>query len=325
MGTDGAGSVRIPAAFCGNVGMKASFGRVPAYPLSPFGSVAHVGPHTMSVTDCALMMNVVAQPDPRDWTSLPYDGVDYLADLNAGIRGMRIAYSPTLGYAEVDTEVAALVAAAVGELESLGAIVEQVDPGFEDPLDISTGLWFVASKTVYDSLGPQGQEVTDPDFAAQAAQGAEFSAQDVQLLTLKRNALGTLMREFMTRYDVLVTPAVAKELPRILDDMKQVFDRGEEYGRFIHGSFGSGQRGTTAACRAEQGTSTGGGRVSERIFKKQPALQLATPEEESIQARRGERWWVIIREEVAEATPMTIESTRALMLPSCLSGFRFGF
>lgn len=209
MGTDGAGSVRIPAAFCGNVGMKASFGRVPAYPLSPFGSVAHVGPHTMSVTDCALMMNVVAQPDPRDWTSLPYDGIDYLDGLDDGIRGMRIAYSPTLGYADVDPEVAALVDAAVHELDSLGAIVEQVDPGIDDPLDISTGLWFVSSKTVYDSLGPEGQAVTDPDFAAQAAQGAEFSAQDVQLLTLKRNALGTHMRLFMTRYDVLVTPAVA--------------------------------------------------------------------------------------------------------------------
>ena len=209
MGTDGAGSVRIPAAFCGNVGMKASFGRVPAYPLSPFGTVAHVGPHTMSVTDCALLMNVVAQPDPRDWMSLPYDGVDYLEDLDTGIRGLRVAYSPTLGYADVDPDVAALVDAAVRELEALGAFVDQVDPGFEDPLDISTGLWFVASKTVYESLGPEGQAVTDPDFAAQAAQGAEFSAQDVQLLTLKRNALGTSMRLFMTQYDVLVTPAVA--------------------------------------------------------------------------------------------------------------------
>ncbi len=209
MGTDGAGSVRIPAAFCGNVGMKASFGRVPAFPLSPFGTVAHVGPHTMSVTDCALLMNVVTRPDLRDWTSLPYDGTDYLDGINDGITGLRIAYSPTLGYADVDTEVAELVYSAVRELESLGAIVEQVDPGFDDPLDISTGLWFVASKTVYDSLGPEGHAVTDPDLAAQAAQGAEFSAQDVQLLTLKRNALGTLMREFMTRYDLLVTPAVA--------------------------------------------------------------------------------------------------------------------
>ena len=209
MGTDGAGSVRIPAAFCGNVGMKANFGRVPAYPLSPFGSVAHVGPHTMSVTDCALLMNVVTRPDPRDWTSLPYDPVDYTAGLNDGIRGLRIAYSPTLGYAQVHPDVATAVHAAVRELESLGAVVEQVDPGFEDPLEISTGLWFVASRTVYESLTPEGQAVTDPDFAAQAEQGAALSAQDVQKLSLRRNDLGMLMRLFMTRYDVLVTPAVA--------------------------------------------------------------------------------------------------------------------
>ena len=209
VGTDGAGSVRIPAAFCGNVGLKPSFGRVPAYPLSPFGTVAHLGPHTMSVADCALFMNVLAQPDPRDWLSLPYDGVDYRADLDRGISGLRIAFSPDLGYATVDPEVASLVAAAVRELEDLGATVDQVDPGFDDPIDISTGLWFVSSKTVYDSLTPEGRAVTDPDFASQAEQGAAFSAQDVQLLSLKRNALGTLMREFMTRYDLLVTPAVA--------------------------------------------------------------------------------------------------------------------
>ena len=73
VGTDGAGSVRIPAAFCGNVGLKPSFGRVPAYPLSPFGTVSHLGPHTMSVADAALMLNVLQQPDARDWTSLPPD------------------------------------------------------------------------------------------------------------------------------------------------------------------------------------------------------------------------------------------------------------
>ncbi len=77
VGTDGAGSVRIPAAFCGNFGLKPSFGRVPAYPLSPFGSVAHLGPHAMSVADAALMMNVIKQPDARDWTSLPPDPSDY--------------------------------------------------------------------------------------------------------------------------------------------------------------------------------------------------------------------------------------------------------
>ena len=209
IGTDGAGRVRIPSGFCGNVGMKANFGRVPAFPLSPYGTVAHVGPHAMSVSDCALLMNVICRPDPRDWMSLPYDGVDYTAALNDGIRGLRIAYSPTLGYATVHPEVAAAVEKAVRELEGLGAIVEQVDPGIDDPLDITIGLWFVASRTVYDGLSPEGQALTDPDFASQAMQGAEYSAQDVQQLTLRRNLLGTHMRLFMTRYDLLVTPSLA--------------------------------------------------------------------------------------------------------------------
>ncbi|NCW98735.1 MAG: amidase, partial [Betaproteobacteria bacterium] len=120
VGTDGAGSVRIPAAFCGNVGFKPSFGRVPAYPLSPFGSVAHLGPHAMTVTDVALMMNVITQPDARDWTSLPFDGMDYTAALNHGVKGMRIAYSPTLGYAKhVHAEIAAATAqATIKEMSS---------------------------------------------------------------------------------------------------------------------------------------------------------------------------------------------------------------
>src|SRR3989338_6427056 len=99
IGTDGAGSVRIPAAFCGNFGLKPSFGRVPAYPLSPFGSVAHLGPHARCVRDAALMMNVLKKPDARDWTSLPPDSSDYLSGLEDGIRGLRIAWSPALGYA----------------------------------------------------------------------------------------------------------------------------------------------------------------------------------------------------------------------------------
>lgn len=210
VGTDGAGSVRIPAAFCGNFGLKPSFGRVPAYPLSPFGTVAHLGPHTMSVRDAALMMNVIKQPDARDWTSLPPDSTDYLNGLDDGIRGWRIAYSPTLGYAKnVDPEVAAAVEAAVKQLAELGAEVEQVDPGFEDPLDISTGLWFLGAWTVWNTLTPEQQALTDPDFRAEAEIGGRYSALQVQQLNLKRGALGSHMRQFMQRYDVLVTPTVS--------------------------------------------------------------------------------------------------------------------
>jgi aspartyl-tRNA(Asn)/glutamyl-tRNA(Gln) amidotransferase subunit A len=210
VGTDGAGSVRIPAAFCGNFGLKPSFGRVPAYPLSPFGSVAHLGPHTMSVRDAALMMNVMKQPDARDWTSLPADESDYLHGLEDGVRGLRIAYSPTLGFAKhVHPEVAARVKQAVEQLAALGAQVEEIDPGFEDPLDITLGLWFLGAATVWSGLSAAQRDLTDPDFAAEAERGARFSALEIAQLNLRRGALGSHMRQFMQRFDLLATPAVA--------------------------------------------------------------------------------------------------------------------
>ena len=210
VGTDGAGSVRIPASFCGNFGLKPSFGRVPAYPLSPFGTVAHLGPHTRSVTDAALMMNVLKQPDARDWTSLQYDPRDYLIGLNDGIRGLKIAFSPTLGYARnVHPEVAAAVQAAAQQLQDLGADVEQVDPGFEDPLEITTGLWFLGAWSVWNTLDAKQQAVTDPDFRAEAEIGAKLTTLQIQQLNLRRGALGTHMRQFMERYDLLVTPTVS--------------------------------------------------------------------------------------------------------------------
>ena len=210
VGTDGAGSVRIPAAFCGNFGLKPSFGRVPAYPLSPFGTVSHIGPHTMSVTDAALMLNVMQRPDARDWTSLPPTDADHLAGLDGGLAGLRIAYSPTLGYVDnVDPEVAAAVDAAAGELAGLGAVVEPVDPGFDDPLEITTGLWFTGAWTLWNQLSSDQQAVTDPDFAAEARLGEPLSNLEVQRLVLRRGELGSTMRQFMQRYDLLVTPSVA--------------------------------------------------------------------------------------------------------------------
>jgi aspartyl-tRNA(Asn)/glutamyl-tRNA(Gln) amidotransferase subunit A len=210
LGSDTMGSVRIPAAFCGNFGLKPSFGRVPAYPLSPMGTVAHLGPHTMSVRDAALMTNVLKQPDARDWTSLPPDASDYTVGLEDGIRGLRIAYSPTLGYAQnVHPEISAAVHAAVQQLQALGAHVEQIDPGFEDPLEITTGLWFLGAYTVWKGLSAEQQAVADPDFQAEAELGAQLSALQIQQLNQRRGVLGSHMRQFMQRFDLLVTPAVS--------------------------------------------------------------------------------------------------------------------
>src|SRR3954462_10971001 len=98
VGTDGGGSIRIPASFTGIFGLKPSFGRVPAYPLSPFGTLAHVGPMTRTVSDAALMLTVISEPDGRDWHALPSDRRDYRIGLEAGIAGLRLAYSRRLGY-----------------------------------------------------------------------------------------------------------------------------------------------------------------------------------------------------------------------------------
>ena len=209
VGTDGAGSVRIPAAFCGTFGLKPSFGRVPAYPLSPMGTVAHLGPHTMDVRDAALAMNVMKRPDARDWTSLPPNDEDYTAVLSQNFTGLRIAWSPRLGYATVHPEVAASVRDAVRSLESAGAQVEEVDPGFEDPLDVTTGLWFAGAWMVWNTLTPAQQAVTDPDFREQALLGSQISALHLQQLHVRRGVLGSHMRQFMERYDLLVTPSVA--------------------------------------------------------------------------------------------------------------------
>jgi aspartyl-tRNA(Asn)/glutamyl-tRNA(Gln) amidotransferase subunit A len=210
VGTDGAGSVRIPAALCGTFGLKPSFGRVPAFPLSPMGTVAHLGPHTMSVRDAAVMMNILKAPDARDWTALPFDDADYTADLDAGVRGLRVAWSPALGYARnVHGEIAASCAKAVAMLAQSGAVVDEIDPGFDDPLEITIGLWFVGAWTVWNTLTSGQQAVTDPDFAAQAHLGAAYSALDLQRLHVRRGALGSHMRQFMQRYDLLVAPTVA--------------------------------------------------------------------------------------------------------------------
>ena len=210
VGTDGAGSVRIPAAFTGGFGLKPSFGRVPAWPMSPFGTVAHLGPHTRTVTDAAMLMNVISKPDARDWTSLPFDPRDYTVGLNDGIRGLRIAFSPKLGYVnDVHPEVAAAVRKTAEVLADLGAHVEAVDPGFDNPLEITMKLWFIGSATLFNAMTPAQQALADPALAAQAEQGSRISVAELQALTKRRGELGTLMRKFHERYDLLVTPGVS--------------------------------------------------------------------------------------------------------------------
>ena len=230
LGTDGGGSIRIPAGFSGIYGLKPSFGRVPAYPLSPFGTVAHVGPMTRTVEDAALMMNEIAKPDARDWTSLPYDERDYMKKLGKGVKGMKIAFSPTLGHVSVDPEVAKLVKKAVKVLESLGAEVEQVDPGFADPASCFRVLWWSGARALLGRLPEEKKALLDPALADVVAQSMEITPEDYFDAVRERGALGSQMRVFMERYDVLITPT----LPGVAFDAGKLSPVDDGMGKWVN-------------------------------------------------------------------------------------------
>ena len=208
LGTDGGGSIRIPAGFSGIFGLKPSFGRVPAWPLSPFGTVAHVGPMTRTVEDAALMLNAISRPDARDWHGLPFDGADYTKRLGKAVKGLRIAFSPRLGYVDVDPEIAGLVKAAVKTLASLGARVEEVDPGFEDPALCFRTLWWSGTRALLGRLPAEKKKLLDPALAGVVEQAMALSLDDYLDAVKARGLLGSHMRQFMERYDLLVTPTL---------------------------------------------------------------------------------------------------------------------
>ena len=207
VGTDGGGSIRIPSGFTGLFGIKPSFGRVPAWPLSPFGTVAHVGPMTHDVTDAALMLTVMSLPDARDWHALPYEPRDYRAGLDTGIRDARIAYSSNLGYAEVDPEIAALVKQAVSVFADLGAKLDEKHPGFDNAGPIFQTHWFAAAAALLRTV--KNKKPVDPGLIDVAAQGERITAAEILDAQMKRGALGTHMNLFHRDYDLLVTPTLA--------------------------------------------------------------------------------------------------------------------
>ena len=209
IGSDGAGSVRIPAAFCGNFGLKPSFGRVPAYPLSPFGTVSHLGPHTMSVADGALMMNVLKQPDAATGHRFHPTAPTTPPTSTAASTGCECSSRRRSAMPRSTRRLRAVLPRRSTSWRRSARGSKSVDPGFEDPLPITTGLWFTGAWTLWNTLTPAQQEVTDPDFAAEASLGREMSSLDVQRLNLRRGELGSKMRQLMQHYDLIVTPSVA--------------------------------------------------------------------------------------------------------------------
>jgi aspartyl-tRNA(Asn)/glutamyl-tRNA(Gln) amidotransferase subunit A len=208
IGTDGGGSIRIPASFTGIFGLKPTFGRVPAYPASPFGTLAHLGPMTRTVTDGALMLTVLARPDARDWYALPPAGIDYRDGIEAGVRGLRIAFAPTIAGAPVEPAVAAAVAAAARRFAELGATVEEVDTGLPPSGETFSRHWFPGAAAVLQAYQPAQRAQMDPGLVEVAAQGAAIGLLDYLQAVKQREALGQAMNRFHLDWDLLLLPTM---------------------------------------------------------------------------------------------------------------------
>jgi aspartyl-tRNA(Asn)/glutamyl-tRNA(Gln) amidotransferase subunit A len=207
LGTDGGGSIRIPASFTGIFGFKQSFGRVPASPLSPFGTLAHVGPMTRSVEDAALMLSVIARPDPRDWYAIPYDGRDYLDGLDDGIRGLKIAFSPRLGGHTVEADIARVVAEAVSLFRELGATVEEAEPEIGSNCGLTfANHWFPGAANALRGFSAEQRALMDPGLCDIAALGARLPLLDYLASVKEREQLGVRMNQFHEKWDLLLTP-----------------------------------------------------------------------------------------------------------------------
>jgi len=208
VGTDGGGSVRIPAAFTGTVALKPTFGLVPMFPASPFGTLAHAGPMTRTVTDAARLLDLLCGFDARDWSALPTRSDSFLDGLEDGVAGLRIAFSPDLGYVRNDEEVESLVRAAVGLLAEAGALVEETDPGFEDPVEAFHALWFAGAAKVLEVYGAGAIERVDPALRLGVESMGRITASEFLGATAVRMDMGVRMGAFHETFDLLVTPTM---------------------------------------------------------------------------------------------------------------------
>ncbi len=217
IGSDGGGSVRIPSSFCGLVGVKASWGRVPLYPgvkderypgISSWESLEHIGPMARTVADAALMLSVIAGPDDRDRNTLPAPDFDWMGVLEGDLRGLKVAYSPDWGYAAVDPRVREIVGRAVAVFErDLGCVVEEASPGWENPY---AGFWgLVINETDLVGMRRLADELGDrmtPHLVEVLR--TEWTAEQLTSAVMTRKAVYNRMWRFMRSFDLLLTPTL---------------------------------------------------------------------------------------------------------------------
>lgn len=217
IGTDGAGSIRIPAAWTGTFGFKPSLGRVPHHPRGAFAWFSHVGPICRNVADAVRVMTCISRPDARDWYSLPFENVSYEAALTRQLQDVRIALSPTLGLdgMRVDPDIRSAVEGAARVFTSLGATVELVDPPLmQDCIETVATLFLSLSTRLVEQTGTAG---VDPSLLALAELGAKLTSSQIVDASVRRGELGSRLNEFFERFDLVLAAVTPFDAPALAE------------------------------------------------------------------------------------------------------------
>jgi aspartyl-tRNA(Asn)/glutamyl-tRNA(Gln) amidotransferase subunit A len=206
-GGDGGGSIRIPAAFSGVFGLKASYGVVPNF-LGPMGPLAVYGGLSRNVADSALLLNVLTQPDARDSFAVPFRGIDYLDDLDHGVAGLRIAWSPDLGFPVGDPAVVSGMQPAIDALANAGADVQRVALDLSGARPALEAIWGASHAALVRDFDGAQLAALDPGLLRLVISAQTISAVELQAAYADMRALSQTMHAFHRDYDLLLTPTV---------------------------------------------------------------------------------------------------------------------
>jgi aspartyl-tRNA(Asn)/glutamyl-tRNA(Gln) amidotransferase subunit A len=230
LGTDGGGSIRIPCALSGLSGLKGQFGRVPVWPTSATPTLAHVGPIARSMEDAALLFSAVAGFDRRDPFGVAGPVPDVMGAARASVAGMRVAYSPTFGYARPEPEVLAATGRAAETFEALGCRVDLVEQVFDtDPADLWTAEFYAGVGTRLRNVLENQRDLLDPAVADILMPALSQEMRSYYASVFERYALREKLRRFFETYDLLISPVLpisaleaGRNLPAGLEDRNLV-------------------------------------------------------------------------------------------------------
>ena len=211
-GSDGGGSIRIPASFSGVFGIKPTQHRVPRYGGYGRPAANHFsqsGPMSRTVADSALLLQVLAGPDSRDPNSIRETPPDFGARLDQGVEGMRIAWSPDFGYAGVDAEVAEIAARAARVFEELGATVEDAPLKLEDPFEAFFDVFATAAYTSYGHMLEEHRDDFSEPGLFSIEHGSRVDGARLSRAILRVDQIGRQMEDFFDTYDLLLSPTMA--------------------------------------------------------------------------------------------------------------------